>query len=51
MAWVVTFSRWLRMRPISEYRTRINWARYGTSMPSSFSIARQKACSWFIGAT
>ncbi len=23
----------------------------GTSMPSSFSTARQKACSWFIGAT
>ena len=25
--------------------------RRGTSMPSSFSTARQKACSWFIGAT
>ena len=51
MAWVVTFSRCERMRPISEYSTRISWARYGTSTPSSFSMARQKACSWFIGAT
>ena len=23
----------------------------GTSSPSSFSAARQNACSWFIGAT
>ena len=51
MAWVVTFSMCDRMRPISEYRTRISCARYGTSMPSSFSIARQNACSWFIGET
>ncbi len=26
-------------------------AAAGTSTPSSFSMARQKACSWFIGAT
>src|SRR6516225_6797428 len=25
--------------------------RLGTVMPSSFSVARQNACSWFIGAT
>ena len=51
MAWVVTFSRWFRTRPISEYSTRMMLPRIGTSTPSSFSMARQKACSWFIGAT
>ncbi len=26
------------------------WPRFGTSRPSSLSIASAKACSWFIGA-
>ena len=39
------------MRPISQKRTRIREPRIGTSTPVSFSMARQKACSWFIGAT
>jgi hypothetical protein len=51
MAWVVTFSRWFSTRPISQNSTRIRLPRIGTSTPSSFSMARQNACSWFIGAT
>ena len=33
------------MRVISSNITRMYWARIGTSMPSSFSIAMQYACS------
>ena len=34
-------SRWFSIRVISSNITRMYWARTGTSMPSSFSIARQ----------
>ena len=36
---VVTLRRWLRIRVISEYSTRMYWARSGISIPSRFSIA------------
>ena len=40
--------RWFMMRVISENITRMYCARIGTSMPSSFSMARQYACSLHI---
>ena len=38
-AMVVQFRMWFRMRVISEYSTRMYWARSGISIPSRFSIA------------
>ena len=39
------------MRVISLNSVRIHFARSGTSMPSSFSVASAKGCSMHIGLT
>lgn len=40
--------RWLRMRVISPNRVRMNFARMGISILSSFSTANEKHCSLVI---
>ena len=46
---VASATRWLLIRLSSMTSTRITFARSGTSMPSSFSTARQYAVSLKIG--
>ncbi|MEY3272989.1 MAG: hypothetical protein RLZZ341_1890 [Pseudomonadota bacterium] len=46
--WQPSHSRWFSSLVSSAYITRMYCARSGTSMPSSFSIARQYACSLAI---
>ena len=48
---VVTFRRWFMIRVSSSKSVRIQSARSGTSVPSSFSTASTKACSCIIGET
>src|SRR3972149_2791738 len=40
-AWVPSQTRWLLIRVSSVSRTRITWARSGTTPPSAFSMARE----------
>ena len=42
---LIKFKRWLRILPISQYKTRICCARFGTFIFSAFSIASAHACS------